>query len=92
MECLKMGMPVVLSPQDALRSLYTNAAILTPEPAENHMSFFTDAVVGVLQRHLEDAYRSSVGKSLAERHTYENAAESLERIILRHLPERAQAA
>jgi glycosyltransferase involved in cell wall biosynthesis len=79
MECLAIGMPVVLAPADALGDIYAGALEMTPAPIEDHVQEFTDALVKTLlepSQTLVDA-----GKALAAKHSFENKAKTLDMII-----------
>lgn len=81
MECCRMGIPVVMAPQDALESIYRGSVLLTPAPADDHMGEFADAVVQVLSDPVVAARWSALGKKLAEPYTYANAGKALSDII-----------
>ncbi len=84
MECCKMGIPVVLAPEDALESIYKGSVLLTPAPAEQHLNEFADAVVQVLSDPVVAKRLSESGKKLAAPYTYENAGKVLSDIICSH--------
>jgi glycosyltransferase involved in cell wall biosynthesis len=81
MECCKIGLPVVLSPADALESVYRGTVAMVPSPAEEHMDEFVDEVVRVLTR---DDYRQELsdrGRRLAQEFTFEREAEVLATLL-----------
>jgi glycosyltransferase involved in cell wall biosynthesis len=84
MECCKMGIPVVLSPEDSLESIYKDHVLMTPAPVEKNLEEFTDAVVQVLRDPVVAARYSKLGKELAAPYTYENAGRVLSKIIYDH--------
>jgi glycosyltransferase involved in cell wall biosynthesis len=81
MECCRMGIPVVMAPQDALESIYRGSVLLTPAPADDHLDAFADGVVQVLTDPVVAARLSASGKKLAEPYTYANAGKALSDII-----------
>jgi glycosyltransferase involved in cell wall biosynthesis len=84
MECCRIGLPVVLSPADALGSIYRSGVRLTSAPAHEHMGEFRDAVVHVLTDEAERRALSAQGRSLASGYTFERSAATLDRIIRQH--------
>jgi glycosyltransferase involved in cell wall biosynthesis len=86
MECLRVGVPVVLSPSDALGDLYRNVVSMTPHPAEEHMNEFVDAVVEMLRSPQRQNFAYFVGRGFASRYTHDREAVVLDQIIRRHLP------
>lgn len=87
LECCRLGVPVVLSPVDALASIYAGAVRMTSAPARHHMPEFVDAVVDVLESEVSASYWSEQGKKLAAKYTFENAAKALDEIIRNQRPE-----
>jgi glycosyltransferase involved in cell wall biosynthesis len=83
MECLAIGLPVVMSPVDALKSVYEGAVTMVPSPAEDHMAAFIEAVVVALR----DGADTDAGQRLAARYTFEEQAAHLDKIIVSHEPE-----
>jgi glycosyltransferase involved in cell wall biosynthesis len=83
MECLSIGLPVVMSPVDSLAHVYQGAVTMTPSPAEDHMPAFIEAVVSVLR----DGTDVEAGKRLAARYTFEEQATHLDKILMSHDPE-----
>jgi glycosyltransferase involved in cell wall biosynthesis len=81
MECCKIGIPVVLTPQDALESIYKDHVYMVPGPAEKSLAPFTDAVVKVLQDSDVSKHYSALGRELAKQYTYEKAGKVLSDII-----------
>jgi glycosyltransferase involved in cell wall biosynthesis len=84
MECLMAGVPVVLSPADAL-GFYGDAVEMVREPAEEHMSEFVEAVVRVLRSTDLQQHLSMKGKKFAEGFTHDNMATALDRIVRKYL-------
>ena len=84
MECCRMGIPVVMAPQDALESIYRGSVLMTPAPADEHLEEFADAVVQVLRDPVVAARWSEKGRKLAEPYTYANAGKALSDIICEH--------
>lgn len=84
LECCRMGIPVVLSPADALESIYAGHVKMVPGPAHEHMSEFVDAVVEVLTNEDSASHWSEQGKRLAAEYTFENAAKALDAICKEH--------
>ena len=73
MECLAIGLPTVLIPQDALESIYKGSLVLSTKEK------FVDDVVAALEGYDEKLIEK--GKALAARHTFENEAATLASII-----------
>ena len=81
MECCKIGVPVVLSPQDSLESIYRGFVYMTPSPVEKNLNKFVDGVVYTLKdRDIANNY-SKLGKQLAADYTYEKSGKVLSDII-----------
>jgi glycosyltransferase involved in cell wall biosynthesis len=80
MECMQAGVPVVLSPQDAL-GFYDDIAVCTPAPVEEHMSEFVDAVVHVLRSLPKQLSCHYMGRRFAVRYTHDRMATVLDGII-----------
>ncbi len=85
MECMQAGVPVVLSPQDAL-GMYHDMAVVTPSPAEEHLDEFADAVIEVLKSKARQLSGKYMGHRFAIRYTFDRMASVLDSIIRRHLP------
>ena len=83
MECLAIGLPVVLAPCDALGGIYKGAVTMTPEPVVEHVGEFLDALVGVLLNPPD----TTAGKELAAKYTFEAQADVLDSIIRQYRPE-----
>jgi glycosyltransferase involved in cell wall biosynthesis len=81
MECCKMGIPVVLSPADALESIYRGHVRMVPTLKGEA---FAGAVAGVLTDAAEAETLSKQGRALASGYTFDKAAMVLHRIILQH--------
>lgn len=83
MECCKIGIPVVLSPVDALESIYKDHVLMTRSPIEENGNIFefVEAVVKVLKYEETSRYYSMMGKELASQYTYERAGKVLSDII-----------
>lgn len=90
MEACRMGIPVVMAPQDALESIYRGSVLMTPELYPSYMdgeiqtsalNAFTDAVVQVLSDPVVAGRYSALGQMLAEPYTYANAGKALSNII-----------
>jgi FkbM family methyltransferase len=81
MECCKIGLPVVLSPADALESVYRGSVAMVSSPAEEHMEEFVDAVVRVLTDEVYSEELSRKGKLLAQEFTFEREAEVLATLL-----------
>jgi glycosyltransferase involved in cell wall biosynthesis len=79
MECCKLGIPVVLTPQDALESIFKGGAIIARDLTE-----FTDKVVQVLSDHVVAKRYGERGQRLVSPYTYENAGRVLSDIIRRN--------
>ena len=86
MECCKIGVPVVLSPVDALESIYKDHVVMTRSPVEEHLSEFTDAVVSVLEDRQKAEHFSKLGRKLAAGYTYERTGKVLNEIVSGRLP------
>jgi glycosyltransferase involved in cell wall biosynthesis len=86
MECLLAGVPVVLSPSDALSDLYRNVVSMTPCPAEDHLDEFSEAVIEMLRSPRRQNLAHSIGLGFAARYTHDREAVVLDQIIRRHLP------
>ncbi|HEY2510137.1 MAG TPA: glycosyltransferase [Polyangiaceae bacterium] len=85
MECCKVGVPVVLAPQDALASIYGHNVLLAGD-ADVFPESFADHVVRVLSSPELAASLSRDGRALAKKYTFERAALALDDVLLRHLP------
>lgn len=83
MECLAIGLPVVMSPVDALEHVYGGAVTMVASPAEDHMPEFIDSVVSVLR----DGVGTEAGKRLAARYSFEEQASHLDKILVSHDPD-----
>jgi len=81
MECCKIGVPVVLAPQDALESIYKGHVIMTQSPIEDNLHKFTNSVVYALQDQDLAQHYSKLGKELASNYTYERSGKVLSDII-----------
>lgn len=77
MECLKVGIPVVLRPEDALEEVYTGSGVHTTSAGN-----FFDNLVMVLKHGGGDLVE--VGKRFAAKFTFEHEAQVLHEIIERH--------
>lgn len=85
MECCKAGIPVVMTPEDALESIYAGHVCMVPAPIERHRGEFADAVVRVLTDSSVAERYSELGKKLAAPYTYANAGKVLNDIIQRNV-------
>lgn len=81
MECCKMGIPVVLAPEDALESIYKGRVLMTPSPVTEYEHDFAEAVIQVLRDPAMAERYSELGKELAAPYTYANAGKALSDII-----------
>ena len=86
MECCKIGVPVVLSPVDALESIYKDHVVMTRSPVEEHLPEFIDAVVSVLEDRQKAEHFSKLGRKLAAGYTYERTGIVLNEIVSGRLP------
>jgi len=84
MECCKIGVPVVMTPQDALESIYKGHVLMVPPPIEKNLGMFADAVVQVLVDPIVRERYSRLGRELAKDYTYERSGRILNRIICEH--------
>ncbi len=84
MECCKIGVPVVMTPQDALESIYKGHVLMVPPPIEKNLGMFADAVVQVLVDPIVRQRYSKLGRQLAKGYTYERSGAVLSRIICEH--------
>lgn len=84
LECLKLGVAVVLSPCDALKSVWGGAVRMTPAPVEENLAAFEDAVVDRLNRPDYDGM-VEVGRLAAAGYTFKAAAEKLDQIVQHHV-------
>lgn len=82
MEACRIGVPVVLSPADALGSIYDGGVRMTGSPAEEHLESLVDAVVEVLTSRSAALSLSERGRSLAAPYTMESAGRRMEELIL----------
>lgn len=82
LECCDIGVPVVLTPVDALESIYANSgALLVPGPARETMPAFVDSVCSVLtDRDLARAV-SDVERTFALGFSFDKSARVLDDII-----------
>jgi len=85
MECMRAGVPVVLSPSDAL-GFYDDYALMVPSPVEEHTDEFVDAVVRVLITPSIQLFYAAMAGRWAKRYTHDRMAAVLNQIIRRHLP------
>lgn len=88
-ECMAGGVPVVLSPQDALGELWGDACVTTPAPAKEHLDAFIEGVKRVLQ---DREFAADVVWKQRERvaiYTAENAARTLDEMIAEQRKARA---
>lgn len=81
MEACRMGVPVVLVPEDALGSIYDGTTVMVPSPAEDHLPEFTDAVVRILTDAPFASEVSDRGRRLAAPFTMKAAAARMDSII-----------
>jgi hypothetical protein len=84
MECMRAGVPVVLSAQDAL-AMYNDIAMMVPSPAEDHMGEFVEMVVHVLRSVPRQLSCHYMGKRFAVRYTHDRMATVLDSIIRENL-------
>jgi glycosyltransferase involved in cell wall biosynthesis len=86
MESCRIGLPVVLAPADALRSIYTGGVAMTSGPAEECLGEFRDLVVEALENPSTAARLSHNGHALASRFTFRQQADQLDAIIREFRP------
>jgi len=84
MECMVAGVPVVLSPADAL-GFYDDIAVCTPAPVEDHLSEFAQRVVHVLRSRPRQLSCKYMGQRFARRYTHDRMATVLDSIIRENL-------
>jgi len=88
MECCQLGVPAVVSPADALRSIYDGHVLMVGDESDpartKSMPAFIDAVCEVLTKPDVSAHWSARGKELAARYTYDNAANVLDGLLLEY--------
>jgi glycosyltransferase involved in cell wall biosynthesis len=85
LECLTIGLPVVLSPVDALASLWRGAVEVVGSPVEDHAREFGEAVARVLTRPELAASLSERGKLEASLYSFDRSARVLDGIVRRRL-------
>jgi glycosyltransferase involved in cell wall biosynthesis len=81
MECLKIGMPVVLAPADALESVYRGNVLLTPAPVHERLPEFRDAVIAMLTEPLLAHRYSELGRAFANSFTYAKSGKILSEMM-----------
>lgn len=93
MECLSIGVPVVMIPQDALGSVYVEP-FNGPIARCRNLDEFKAELLYVLKDSQYPESLSESGKRFASKFTFANAAEVMDKIVRQHLParERAEAA
>lgn len=86
LECLAIGVPVVLAPVDALASIWTDHVYAVPSPAAEHLQEFIEGVCQVLLRPELAKDLSERGRKHAAQFTFDRSAQVLDGIVRTHLP------
>jgi glycosyltransferase involved in cell wall biosynthesis len=81
LECLTIGLPVVMAPVDAFESLWTGAVAMSPSPVREHLDEFVDAVVDVLTSEKLQRQMAIAGKARAALYSFDRSAAALDQII-----------
>lgn len=86
LEAQRIGVPVVLCPQDALAEVWGESGCrMVPEPVREHMGEFVDAVVEVLTDAGVARRISEAQREFSKQFTFDAAAQVLDGIIREHL-------
>jgi glycosyltransferase involved in cell wall biosynthesis len=87
LESLTIGVPVVMSPVDALESIYRDSGVeMVGSPAREHMGAFVNSVVRVLTEPERAADMSAREREWSKRFSFDESALVLDEIIRRELP------
>jgi len=82
LESLAIGIPVVLSPADALESIYNGSGVcLVQSPARDYMGSFVQAVAKMITDSSAAQRASERGREFAKAYTFDAAAHVLDGII-----------
>lgn len=93
LECCAIGTPVVMTPVDALESIYQNSgARIIPGPARQTMGRFVDAVCHALTDAHAARSMSVAEREFARGFSFDKSAQVLDEIISEHLPKARRAA
>jgi glycosyltransferase involved in cell wall biosynthesis len=85
LECCALGIPVVLTPVDALGEVYaTSGVVMVPGPAEYSGEQFADAVAEVLVSSVGTPAIAERERRFASLFTFDAAAAKLDAIIRKH--------
>ena len=87
LECLTVGVPVVLSPADALKSVWAEHVALMPETTAPYWrEQFVEGVCHVLENETWAQSLSKAGKEHAKTYSFQRSAAALDAMIEKYLP------